>query len=304
MDLNQALMKTNVESILKFNARVGSESDAIFVTDILSQITLANSWWEDKTSRTWVLEVLFERENLIQVSQFISKLNEAFKIAITDPEIVDLEQRDWLRENQESFPPLEIGQFYIYGSHIQDPTPGQLLPLIIEAATAFGSGNHGSTRGCLLALSQLKSADYTPNSILDMGCGSGVLAMAAAKLWPDSEITASDIDPECVRVTIENCELNDVAHVDVLSSNGFQNDVILSRNPFNLIIANILATVLCDIVADIKNALSKDGTVILSGILDTQKDMVTETYANHGLILSNVIPVDEWVTLIMKSNDL
>lgn len=304
MGLNQVLMKTNVDSILKFNAKVGSESDAIFVTDILSQITLANSWWEDKASRSWVIEVLFERENLIQVSEFISRLNEAFKIAIIDPEIIDLEQRDWLRENQESFPPLEIGQFYIYGSHIKDPTPGSLLPLIIDAATAFGSGNHGSTRGCLLALSQMHSANYTPNSILDMGCGSGVLAMASAKLWPESEITASDIDPECVRVTIENCSLNDVAHIDVLSGDGFQNDVILSRKPFNLIIANILATVLCEIVADIKNALSKDGIVILSGILETQKDMVTAIYAQHGLTLVKVIPVDEWVTLIMKSNDL
>ena len=304
MDLNQVLMKTNMDTILKFNAKVSSESDAIFVTDILSQITLANSWWEDKTSRTWVIEVLFERENLIQVSQFISKINEAFKISIIDPEIIDLEQRDWLRENQESFPPLEIGQFYIYGSHINDPTPCQLLPLIIDAATAFGSGNHGSTRGCLLALSHLKSTDYAPDSILDMGCGSGVLAMAAAKLWLKSEITASDIDPECVRVTIENCELNDVAHIDVLSGNGFQNEIILSRQPFNLIIANILATVLCDIVADVKNALSKNGTVILSGILDTQKDMVTGVYAQHNLTLVNVIQVDEWVTLIMKSNDL
>lgn len=304
MALNQVLMKTNMDFILKFNAKVGSESEAIFVTDILSQITLANSWWEDKTSRTWIIEILFERENLIQVSEFISKLYEAFKIVITDPEISDLEQRDWLRENQESFPPLEIGQFYIYGSHIKDPTPGQLLPLIIDAATAFGSGNHGSTRGCLLALSQLKSTDYTPSSILDMGCGSGVLAMAAAKLWSKSEITASDIDPECVRATVENCALNDVAHIDVLSGNGFQNEIILSRQPFNLIIANILATVLCDIVADVKNALSKDGIVILSGILDTQKNMVAETYAKHGLILSDAILVDEWVTLIMKSNDL
>ena len=300
----QMQMTINVESILKFNARIASESEAILATDILSQIALASSWWQDKVSRSWVIEVLVEQDNLNQLHHFISVLREAFQITLVDADIIDLEQRDWLRENQESFPPLEIGQFYIYGSHIKEPTSGLLFPLIIDAATAFGSGNHGSTRGCLLTLSKLHTSNYMPNSILDVGCGSGVLAMAAAKLWKSSKLIASDIDPECVRVTQENCNVNNVNHIEVVDGNGFQNDTILSNRPFNLIIANILATVLCDIVADIKSALSAGGTVILSGILDTQKDMVTNVYAEHELILVDFIQVDEWVTLTMKSNDL
>ena len=300
----QIQMTINTESILKLNAQVASESEAILATDILSQVALASSWWQDKVSKSWVIEVLVERDNLTQLHHIIGALHEAFKITLADVEIIDLEQRDWLRENQESFPPLEIGQFYIYGSHIKDPAPGQLFPLIIDAATAFGSGNHGSTRGCLLTLSKLHASNYMPDSILDVGCGSGVLAMAAAKLWATSQLIASDIDPECVRVTQENWLVNNVNHIEVVGGNGFQNDTILSNKPFNLIIANILATVLCDIVSDIKSGLSVGGTVILSGILDTQKDMVTSVYADHGLILVDCIQVDEWVTLTMKSNDL
>lgn len=297
-------MTINVDSILKFNAQVASESEAILAKDILSQIALASSWWQDKLSQSWVIEVLIEQENLTQLHNFVEVLHEAFKISLIKSAIIDLEQRDWLRENQESFPPLEIGQFYIYGSHIKEPTPGQLHPLRIDAATAFGSGNHGSTRGCLLTLSKLHASFYNPDSILDVGCGSGVLAMAAAKLWPASNFIASDIDPECVRVTQENCTINNVDHIKVVGGNGFENDAILSNSPFNLIIANILATVLCEIVADIKKALSPKGYVILSGILDTQKDMVTTKYADYGLLLDDVIQVDEWVTLTMKSNEL
>jgi ribosomal protein L11 methyltransferase len=310
MDLNPASMKSleqmiiNVDSILKFNAQVASESEAILATDILSQIALASSWWQDRATKSWVIEALVESDNLRQLHHFIRVLNEAFQVVLIDADIVDLEQRDWLRENQESFPPLEIGQFYIYGSHIKDPSPGTLFPLLIDAATAFGSGNHGSTRGCLLTLSKLQTSNYTPNSILDVGCGSGILAMAAAKLWPTSKLIASDIDHECVSVTQENCRANNVNQINVLGGDGFQNDTILLNQPFNLIIANILATVLCDIVADIKKALSSGGVVILSGILDTQKDMVAAKYAEHGLILEDYIQVDEWVTLTMKSNDL
>lgn len=297
-------MIINVDTILKFNAQVASDSEAILATDVFSQIALATSWWEDKVSQSWVIEVLVEDKKLTQLHYFISVLTEAFQVNLSDVNIVDLEQRDWLRENQESFPPLEIGQFYIYGSHIKDPEPGQRFPLLIDAATAFGSGNHGSTRGCLLTLSRLQSYEYTPTSILDVGCGSGVLAMAAAKLWPASNLIASDIDPECVSVTLENCNVNNVNHINVVGGDGFQNGTILSNQPFNLIIANILATVLCDIVTDIKKALSEGGVVILSGILDTQKDMVTDKYAQHGLILDDFIQVDEWVTLTMKSKDL
>jgi ribosomal protein L11 methyltransferase len=284
---------------LKFTATVASESDAIFVTKLLDQIALAISWQHDSSNKAWEIEILFESKNIYSIKQFIEFAKETLKISILNSKIENLEPRDWLRENQESFPPIEIGQFYIYGSHIMSPTPGTSFPLKIDAATAFGSGNHGSTKGCLQALSELQDV-IQPYTVLDVGCGSGILAMAAAHLWLSSNIIASDIDPECIRVTLENCKLNKLSHIQVIESNGFQSSIIQANKPYNLIIANILATVLKDIADDIDNALSQDGFVILSGILNTQKEAVLAKYQSIGFILHSFFHQDDWVTLIMK----
>jgi len=292
-------MKINTDEILKLTAEVASESDAIFVTDLIEQVALAASWQYDKIQQIWTIEILFHRSEKNKIEQFLEFATETLKFLIKSPTISHLEERDWLRENQESFPPLEIDLFYIYGSHITNPNPRQLLCLKIDAATAFGSGNHGSTKGCLQALSMLHK-EIHPNNILDVGCGSGILAMAAAKLWPSAHILASDIDPECVRVTFENCQLNQLEHIQVLEGNGFKNPNIQIAQPFNLIIANILASVLCEIVDDIYRALISGGTVILSGILNTQKDMVIKIYTSRNFIFYDCIQNDEWATLIMK----
>lgn len=293
-------MKIDTSSVLKLTAQIASEEEAIFVCDLLGQIALATSQEKDKATGAWLVEVLFEASNKTKLNQFLKLIIEAFKIEITTPEIKNLEQRDWLKENQESFPPIEIGNFYIYGSHVQTPSPGSLYPLKIDAATAFGSGNHGSTKGCLLALSSLYQDEYTPNSVLDVGCGSGILAMASARLWNSPHIVASDIDPECVRVTIENCKLNQITNLKVLEGSGFKHKDILQAAPYQLIIANILASVLCEIVDDLEKALSAGGITILSGILDEQKDIVIKTYSDKGFLLKDAIQINEWVTLILK----
>lgn len=293
-------MITNVSDVLKFRCIVASESDASIVVDLLSEISLAGSWSFNKDSRSWMVEVLFEKDHLINVQQHLLLVNTAFNISLNEADISELEDRDWLKENQESFQPIEIGDFYICGSHIEHPRPGARIPLLIDAATAFGSGNHGSTKGCLEALSNLRSNGWTPAAVLDVGCGSGVLAMAAAKLWGDAIITASDIDPECVRVTRENCHNNNVSYIKTYVGDGFKNPEIIIHKPFNLIIANILASVLCEIAADIVGNLAENGYVVVSGILDTHQQTVIDAYTQKGLILVNSKQYDEWVTLILK----
>lgn len=291
-------MKTN--SILKFTCQIVSESDAVFVTDLLTSFTLATSYEKDKNTPVWNIEVLLSEEIKTNIEHWLQLITNTFHIPILNPKMAALENRDWLKENQESFQPLEVGKFYIYGSHITNPTPGQLLSLKIDAATAFGSGNHGSTKGCLLALSKLDQVKYQPSSILDMGCGSGILAMASAKLWSRANVVASDIDPECVKVTKENCALNQTEHVNVLEGNGFQNTSVQRLGPYDLILANILATVLCDIAPSIADSLPQQGITILSGILNTQKDMVISAYQSNNLSVIDIFHVDEWVTLVMK----
>ncbi|MCP5322970.1 MAG: 50S ribosomal protein L11 methyltransferase [Candidatus Paracaedibacteraceae bacterium] len=293
-------MKIDTSSVLKFTAQIASEEEAVFVCDLLSQIALATSQEKNKTTNTWFVEVLFEAYQETKLTQFLKLIMEAFKISIIVPEIKSLEQRDWLKENQESFPPLEIGNFYIYGSHIQSPSPGSLYPLKIDAATAFGSGNHDSTKGCLLALTSLYQDGYKPKSVLDVGCGSGILAMASASLWDNAHLVASDIDPECVRVTVENCKLNQLSSIKVIGGKGFENKDILQAAPYNLIIANILANVLCDIVDDLGKALVGGGITILSGILDEHQDSVIKAYSDKGFLLKETIQINEWVTLILK----
>lgn len=290
----------NTDTILQFSATVASETDAIFLSDLFDQFALAASWQQNKPESIWNVEILFAPEHLDAINQSVQFVNEGIKIFITAPQIQTLEDRDWLRENQESFPPLEIGNFYIYGSHIANPMPGNLHPLQIDAATAFGSGNHGSTKGCLLALSSLFEDSYTPNKILDLGCGSGVLAMAAAKLWNSAELIASDIDVECVRVTRENTVLNQLDHIQLLEADGLQSPKLISWSPYDLIIANILASVLIEISNDIVAILSNDGKLIVSGILDTQYTTVQDVYQAKGLTLEKINQIDEWVTLTFK----
>lgn len=297
-------MITNLSEVLKFSCTGASESDASVVADLMSDLSLASSWTFDKESRSWIVEVLFEKDDLVTVQQHLMLVNTAFRIALSDADISELEDRDWLKENQESFQPIEVGVFYIYGSHIQHPDPGSRIPLLIDAATAFGSGNHGSTKGCLEALSNLKELGFVPKTVLDVGCGSGVLAMASAKLWNDSNITASDIDPECVRVTRENCVNNHVGHIQTFEGDGFKNPEIIKHKPFDMIIANILASVLCDISGDIVANIAYGGYVILSGILDTQQNTVLTMYTDLGLRLVKSQQHDEWVTLTLQSNHL
>lgn len=293
-------MITNVSDVLKFRCKVASESDASIVADLLSEISLAGSWSFNKDARSWMVDVLFEKDHLRNVQQYLLLMNTAFNIPLNETDISELEDRDWLKENQESFQPIEIGDFYIYGSHIEYPHPGERIPLLIDAATAFGSGNHGSTKGCLEALSNLRSGGYIPAAVLDVGCGSGVLAMAAAKLWGDAFVTASDIDPECVRVTRENCLNNNVSYVKIYEGDGLKNPEIIIHKPFNLIVANILASVLCEIASDIVSNLAENGYVVLSGILDTHQQTVIDAYTQKGLAMVNSKQYDEWVTLILK----
>jgi ribosomal protein L11 methyltransferase len=204
----------------------------------------------------------------------------------------------WLARTYASFPEQRVGRrFAIRGTHLDDPVPPGRIVLTLDAGLAFGSGEHGSTRGCLIALETV--ARRQPRRILDLGTGSGILAMAAAKLLR-RKVLATDIEPWSVRVARENVERNAVAHlVDVRLADGWSDPHLRRQGPYDLVFANILARPLCLMAKDLAASLAPGGSAILAGLLANQARWVLAAHRRHGLRLRHMLPQGPWVTLVV-----
>ena len=211
--------------------------------------------------------------------------------------ISEVPERDWVAHVRRELAPVHAGRFFVYGSHDADKIPEDCVPLLIEAAMAFGTGHHGTTQGCLLAFEDLLSEGVTPTRVVDIGCGTAVLAMAAAAVT-QHEVLASDIDPVAVEVAEANVAANGLAtRVRCLEAVGFEHPEILSAAPFDLIFANILKGPLVDL-APAMARMSEPGTqLILSGLLTEQAEIVANTYRNLGFKLSQRHNIGEWSAL-------
>jgi len=211
-----------------------------------------------------------------------------------------LPEKDWLKYVHENFPPIQIGRFFIYGSHYAGAKPADALPLQIDAATAFGSGEHETTRGCIQALEYLKKNNDFKNG-LDMGCGSGILAIALLNLWPDAKMVAVDIDPESVIVTRRHAEMNGVSS-KILSAagDGYHVPLVGKNAPYDIVTANILANPLIDMAPSLAHVLKKGGFAVLSGLLRRQKDDVVAAHEKMGLCLIHAEEIGEWQALILQ----
>lgn len=207
---------------------------------------------------------------------------------------------DWVAESQKALPPIRAGRFYIYGSHVADPPPAAALALEIEANEAFGTGRHESTRGCLLALQSLHRAGFPVTRALDMGCGSGVLAMAIARLW-HAPVLAVDNDRPSVRVARENARRNRLAAwIRPIFGEGYSGLAVARAAPFDLIVANILAGPLSAMAADLQRHLAPGGTAVLSGLLSSQEAQVLAKHRPLGLHLVRRFRLDGWSTLVLR----
>jgi len=244
----------------------------------------------------WTFQVIVETS---KAEPLLHKINAFFKKSLPQaPEITRrvLPQKDWVQAVYEGFSPLTLGRFYVYGSHSHEPPPSGPLPLKIDAATAFGSGHHESTEGCLKALTLL-SEGRSFSRPLDMGCGSGILALAMARLW-EVPVLACDNDAEAVRVTTYNAQLNDVSSlITAQVSEGFDS---ISEGNFDIITANILAGPLCQMAPDLLTALAPKALIVLAGLLRTQANTVIDSYRDAGAELWEHLHVGEWSTLIME----
>jgi len=207
--------------------------------------------------------------------------------------------RDWVAASLAGLKPVAAGRFLVHGAHDRARVPPHRIGIEIEAALAFGTGHHGTTRGCLLALDGWLKRRHARAKILDIGTGTGVLAIAAAKALR-TPVTASDIDARAVAVARANARANAAgALVEVVHAGGLTARRLRERGPFDLVLANILLPPLRRLAAPIARMLAPGGHVILSGLLASQAPAAIAAYRMQGLELEASIPLDEWITLVL-----
>lgn len=208
-------------------------------------------------------------------------------------------QIDWVSENQKSFTPIRAGQFFVYPSHYTGTVPVGSLPIRMDAGMAFGTGEHGTTKGCLLMIDSVLKRK-TVGSALDLGCGTGILAIATALASRRTRITASDIDPDAVAVSRQNCRINGTGNrIRPVVSDGLERRGMNRVAEFDLVIANILAGPLQRLAPGISRITARGGNVILSGLMESQETQVLAAYRRQGLRLRSRLRLDGWSTLLL-----
>ena len=221
----------------------------------------------------------------------------AYEIKFVVSKIVD---KDWVSQVQRKLVPVSAGRFILFGAHDQNKISLNAVGLKIEAAMAFGTGHHGTTVGCLLALDYLIKSGYQFKNIADIGCGTGVLAMAAARV-SQANIIASDIDEVAVETAKANFIANGLSRkIRLVQSSGFQESNISQKAPYDLIFANILANPLCRLARDMAKFSQQSGLIILSGILNRQANRVERYYFFFFFARVFVQKIGEWTTIIMR----
>jgi ribosomal protein L11 methyltransferase len=213
----------------------------------------------------------------------------------------ELPEIDWVAKVRRELAPVDAGRFFVYGSHDAEKVPSGRVPLQIEATVAFGTGHHGTTLGCLLAFDRLLTAGERPAKVADIGCGTAVLAMAAATTLPEALVIASDIDRVAVDVAEANVAINGLeGRIECLEAAGLDHRRIKAAAPYDLIFANILKGPLIELAPAIGAHLATGGRAILSGLLAVQAEAVTAAYVAAGLCLQNRDDIGEWSTLVLQ----
>ncbi|MDB4122224.1 50S ribosomal protein L11 methyltransferase [Octadecabacter sp.] len=214
--------------------------------------------------------------------------------------VSEVPETDWVAHVKRELPPVEAGRFFVYGSHDATELPADRVGLLIDAAMAFGTGHHGTTLGCLKAYDRLLSDGMTFDDVADIGCGTAVLAMAAAKTG-SAHVIASDIDQVAVDVAEVNMAANDMAGaVMCVAAAGFDEDRLTNAAPFDLIFANILKGPLIMLAPDMAKHNKPGGFVILSGLLNEQADEIITVYSQNGYNLTRHDVIGDWSTLTLR----
>src|SRR5882757_6358432 len=295
------MTSTLTPSTTRASFAIGSEQTAKRVVDLLnesfSEGQAAIAAYEGPGGR-WDITVHFEQgPNETSIRELVRLA--AGDEAAEDVSFDTMEAKDWVKATLEDLVPVRDGRFVVHGRHDRLKVPANKLGIEIEAALAFGTGHHGTTRGCLLLLDEVLKA-HLPRRVLDLGTGTGVLAIAAAKALRIN-VLASDIDPLAVRVARENARLNGAGDlVQAVHATGLSAPEFSQRAPFDLVLANILANPLRQMATPMAKHLAPSALVILSGLLPQQAQSVIASYRARGLVLRKHLAIEGWSSLLMQ----
>ena len=277
-------------------------------------INIKNNLGEFHQNEFWTLEVLVQKKpdnNLVEMKlnslarqlsvneYYTNDITRENKINAKKVSIKKIIQKNWLNINRQSFPVINIERFYIYGSHIRKKHSVYKIPVKINASTAFGTGSHATTKCCLQAINYL-SQRFSPNNILDYGCGTGILGIASKKVFKKSKVIFVDIDENAVKLSKKNIKLNHIKVNGVYLTNSFFETKYIKNNYYNLIFANILFMPLFKLAPVFKKIIKPNSFLILSGLLKQQIPYIINRYNNFGFIEEKKIISEEWGSVIMS----
>lgn len=269
---------------------------ADLVQTALEDVCLAQSSFEKvEDGPIRLLRLILDGNQREEFEQRLTILQRHYPIDA--PTIAPLAMEDWVAKVQQHFKPIRAGRFYLYGSHIDAPVPLSSVPILMDAGAAFGTGEHETTKACLLMMDRLFNR-ARPRRVLDMGCGTAVLAIAAAKALT-ARVDAVDIDPVSVQVARANVARNQLSSI-IRTDCGHGYDTPLVRGQYDLIIANILSRPLMNMAADLRAHLRPGGAAILSGLLVKQEQAVLFAHHQVGLRLAARIRLGPWSCLLLR----
>ena len=269
------------------------------LSDLFEALTVKPVRENDSTSPEQVYLIFATEEDAEQAVQQVETIFDVFDINGIEIKTEALPDIDWLQHVYETLKPIEAGDFFIHGSHIKDNIPSDKIAIVIEAASGFGTGEHPTTKGCMLMLDHYLKAEK-PARILDMGCGSGILSIGCAAVLKKTDVILGvDIHAESVRVSQAHAEANRVAdRIAYVHGDGFHAPEVAANAPYDLVLANILAQPLIEMAPQMIQVGNKD--IILSGFTVEQRPYVEAPYAKGGFVVQKDIVIDGWVALWLR----
>lgn len=286
-------MSESAKQIIARGARAAAETAAAAIdADPLLEGATYSILEEDEDRGVWRIDAFPTSD--AEASGIEARLRAQDGLTVSVDRLADA---DWLAMSLSGLPPVEAGRFFVYGAHDQGRVPAGRVALKIDAGAAFGTGHHGTTVGCLLAFDDLLKRERFER-VLDVGAGTGVLAIAAARTGSRVAV-GTDIDAPSVRIANENAAINR-SHARFVHASGLNDRKVRDHGPYDLVFANILAPPLVALAQDIKGALAPGGVAILSGLLRTQERRVTAAYLSRGFQIESRIRRDAWSALTLR----